>query len=760
MKNSEKTLYDFQNSEIKDNKLVLTNQQITKIFPVEITEIPKQFQEIKKLYLSYNQIKSLDGINLFTKLQQISIAFNNLLEPEFLLMIDQKENIRQLSIKGNFLDRHPGYKSMLINYFPNLTLLDNLEISQNMRCEIFEIQQIETQIVPFIRYIRDRCENIEKLQKSLQNDIFERKNNEKSNKIDIWVYIKELIKYEEINNLLGFIKNIKNIQELNNILEKNEIKLDKNYTTIENIDILYDSFSALIKSILVNLRLANKQDLERYLSYLVLKNDQILFNSLKHQITKNNNGISLSEPKYYEYCAELLIKNVLPLNYVNILNEQVRHFIRLFCNFNDFDSDFKSHDTSQNKSSLKNKFDLSSTIKNPYILANFSNPDKSIRFPLFPLNFDFQNAFQKSILDTFSSLSELYRKMQQDMIENFPESKPYLSCFYGDFPRNAKNWWEEQKINEKNSQQNTLKKRVLQLFSQRLSEIASDLWKRQGFDNIKSEFIEKLKNIAKNKKKLDNLLEQAIEKVKNRNLKNSLGKLKDYSKNITELNEISENHFNDKIIRKIFAGLKQNANLNKKLDLQAKLRLLHKVLLALQKSTKLHKILSRLLNKQRKKLLAKSFAVFENNLRELHESREKLEKMTLDRTLNKSTLADTNPDVSGIPTFIKTFDEIEPIDENNKETQDQIDIDSFIDSIHKMKEDCMRQLRKKEFIKCSEETHKKKDEKNKICSLKCKTKVPAYLQQKAPKTEIRKILHKSTYPVHSKKTLATVAKMI
>ena len=82
---------------------------------------------MKKLYLSYNELTSLDGIELFPNLTHLSISHNKLGSvDELAKLTSSAQKLRCLSVKGNYwLELHPEYKALIIRHFSGLIELDS-----------------------------------------------------------------------------------------------------------------------------------------------------------------------------------------------------------------------------------------------------------------------------------------------------------------------------------------------------------------------------------------------------------------------------------------------------------------------------------------------------------------------------------------------------------------------------------------------------------------------------------------------------------
>jgi len=55
-----------------------------------------------------------------------------------------------LAVKGNFIDRHPDYKSLLIQYFPGLKELDSMQVTEAVRAQIRDGLEIKRKLITWI----------------------------------------------------------------------------------------------------------------------------------------------------------------------------------------------------------------------------------------------------------------------------------------------------------------------------------------------------------------------------------------------------------------------------------------------------------------------------------------------------------------------------------------------------------------------------------------------------------------------------------
>ena len=136
---------------INKDKISVNYKRIRKIDE----NIPNGFKNIQKLYLCHNYVDNLENIELFPNLVHLSVAYNHLFDIEELTHVQNRDKIQCLSVKGNFFQKHPNYKKLLINYFPkyhsrhflfsfflSLKELDGKAITQYMRSIIKGIRYL------------------------------------------------------------------------------------------------------------------------------------------------------------------------------------------------------------------------------------------------------------------------------------------------------------------------------------------------------------------------------------------------------------------------------------------------------------------------------------------------------------------------------------------------------------------------------------------------------------------------------------------
>lgn len=110
---------------------------------------PKRWAKVSKLFLSHNQLFSLEGIESFKSLTHLSLSHNRLQDIEELARIPNARALECLGVKGNFMDRHPDYKALLLQYFPRLKELDGMQVTDAVRQQIREADQVRRLLMVF-----------------------------------------------------------------------------------------------------------------------------------------------------------------------------------------------------------------------------------------------------------------------------------------------------------------------------------------------------------------------------------------------------------------------------------------------------------------------------------------------------------------------------------------------------------------------------------------------------------------------------------
>jgi hypothetical protein len=62
--------------------------------------------------------------------------------------ISHRHLLVNLSLKGNFFDKHPDYKNLVIQYFPNLKELDNQQVNPITRNAYKKGMELRKLLIP------------------------------------------------------------------------------------------------------------------------------------------------------------------------------------------------------------------------------------------------------------------------------------------------------------------------------------------------------------------------------------------------------------------------------------------------------------------------------------------------------------------------------------------------------------------------------------------------------------------------------------
>ena len=110
--------------------------------------------------MSHNQLTSLSGIEFFGNLTHLSLQFNKLASIDEFSKICNPKKIEFLAVQGNsMVERNPDYKSLLIEYFPNLRELDQVNLQQ-IKQQIKIGKQLKRLIIPFMYRIDKVVQNL------------------------------------------------------------------------------------------------------------------------------------------------------------------------------------------------------------------------------------------------------------------------------------------------------------------------------------------------------------------------------------------------------------------------------------------------------------------------------------------------------------------------------------------------------------------------------------------------------------------------
>ncbi len=109
---------------------------------------------IQQLHLSNNLIRHLEGIASFEHLSALSLQHNLIEDWHELWEVERKDLLLFLRVKGNPLTQDPSHHSHLVECFPALRKLDDLDITQRVK-EVLQRAHLFTSrhLVQFLFYV-------------------------------------------------------------------------------------------------------------------------------------------------------------------------------------------------------------------------------------------------------------------------------------------------------------------------------------------------------------------------------------------------------------------------------------------------------------------------------------------------------------------------------------------------------------------------------------------------------------------------------
>jgi len=154
----------------KNEKAIKTNQYTIEDNSLKgsgkgFVKIPssQNHQNIEKVFLSNNQIKSLNGIQLYQNVKVLSISYNeisNFCELQYLKGL----SLHNLTMEGNPITKLPYYSHHVVTMIPSLRLLDGNVITEEIRQKALDIISLENEY--FMRIIQNNIKII-KLENAL-----------------------------------------------------------------------------------------------------------------------------------------------------------------------------------------------------------------------------------------------------------------------------------------------------------------------------------------------------------------------------------------------------------------------------------------------------------------------------------------------------------------------------------------------------------------------------------------------------------------
>ena len=256
--------------------------------------IPLIFCNITRLYLSNNNIISLEGIEQFANLTHLSISYNLIEDIYELNHIINPEILLHLNVKGNFFCKNPSFEEVILNLFINLKTLDDLKINITHKKMIKYGQELSKYIMIFLMDIEEKMnkismiKNVYNLNKEYNLINSSQNNLQQFNKDNLNSLIEEFNDIDEIPiykilSLINEKKVLNNnnyslpINDLNHLLLQYLNNTTNNLITSEN-NKMKEIYSTLFNKLILNQR---RKDYRGFLNYLIMTSEPKLLDFIK-----------------------------------------------------------------------------------------------------------------------------------------------------------------------------------------------------------------------------------------------------------------------------------------------------------------------------------------------------------------------------------------------------------------------------------------------------------------------------------------------
>ena len=257
--------------------------------------IPLAFCNITRLYLSNNNITSLEGIEQFANLTHFSISYNLIEDIYELSHIINPEILLHLNVKGNFFCKNPSFEEVILNLFTNLKTLDDLKINNTHKKMIKYGHDLSKIIMIFLLDMDEKINKISMIKNvfNLNNEynLINSSNNnlnqfnkenlnlliEQFNSIDptpMYKIISLINEKRQINHNNNYLMPL---NELNNLILQYLNNTTNNLIASEN-NKTKELYSNLFSCLILNQK---RKDYRGFLNYLIMSSEPKLLEFIK-----------------------------------------------------------------------------------------------------------------------------------------------------------------------------------------------------------------------------------------------------------------------------------------------------------------------------------------------------------------------------------------------------------------------------------------------------------------------------------------------
>ncbi|CAI2367460.1 unnamed protein product [Moneuplotes crassus] len=276
------------------------------------------FSTVRKLFLSHNNLRSLEGLEYFTSLTHLSISYNKIYDMEELQHVPTLERLESLSIEGNFFAKHPGIIYSLSN---DLKILDGKPIGQNNYFK--EMLYLRKIMIPLWYKLEKAQVVAEEELRQIKALISEGTILEK----DIGKNRKEIIDLQQF-----YHKSDTNLKSLLKTCKGLYIHYKHHSFDVDKRSELFILFKDIFQEIVLSLNQMKTTEMIQYINYAILRDNDDLFEYLKQKVLKEDLKAKRVTNANVDQVVDLCISHLQSddnVNYSVLVIEQLKQFYNL-----------------------------------------------------------------------------------------------------------------------------------------------------------------------------------------------------------------------------------------------------------------------------------------------------------------------------------------------------------------------------------------------------------------------------------------------
>lgn len=71
------------------------------------------------------------------------------------------DKVECISVKGNFMDKHPDAKALIIQYFHNLKEIDSVKVTEGVKAQIRDAQTLRKKFIPTLYKLDQKTQTLQ-----------------------------------------------------------------------------------------------------------------------------------------------------------------------------------------------------------------------------------------------------------------------------------------------------------------------------------------------------------------------------------------------------------------------------------------------------------------------------------------------------------------------------------------------------------------------------------------------------------------------